>query len=84
MKLTKTKLKQLILEELAEMQDKVGVSDNNPKAEAPPLAPAKALFKREMPKIIDMMNRALTRQDMQQTIQAMERVMIELDGVMKE
>lgn len=84
MKITQTKLRQLILEELAEMQDEVGMGDNNPKPEGQPLAPAKALFKREMPKIIDMMNRALTRQDMQQTIQAMERVMIELDGVMKE
>ena len=84
MKITKSTLKRLIKEELAEMQDEVPVSDASPKPEEQPLAPAKALFKREMPKIIDMMNRALTRQDMQQTIQAMERVMIELDGVMKE
>ena len=84
MKITQKELRQLILEELAEMQDEVPVSDANPKVENQPLAPAKALFKREMPKIIDMMNRALTSQDMQQPIQAMERVMIELDGVIKE
>jgi len=84
MKITKIELKQLILEELAEMQDEIGASDNNPKVESQPLAPAKALFKREMPRIINMMNKALTKQDVQQTIQAMERVMIELDGVMKE